>query len=190
MKTEELKKVLAKYYNAECTEDEEQLLREFFSGEDVPEELSEEKDIFNFYSGERIFREPSEDFEERIISSIDRKESVIARKSVRRIVTALSGIAAGLLILAGSYFFLTGREEPGDTFSDPELAYAETMKILFDVSERMNSSVRALEPMEKIGDAAEKSLNLFSEQASKIDQNLEAIDKFKKTMENMNMILE
>jgi len=68
----------------------------------------------------------------------------------RKYLMPAMGAAAGLLILAGTFFFFNSRVETNDTFSDPQLAYAETMKILMEVSEKMNKGLTSLEPVGKM----------------------------------------
>ena len=88
--------------------------------------------------------EPSAGFEARnyqrlLIHSDERQD----QPGYRRVLVPLLSAAAGLLILAGSYFFFVHRAEPEDTFTDPEIAYAETMKILMDVSSQMNHGTQS-----------------------------------------------
>jgi len=67
--------------------------------------------------------------------------------------------AAGLLIMVGSYFFFSNKNELHDTFTDPEIAYAETMKILMDVSNRLNKGTKNLEPVGIINSVKSKNID-------------------------------
>jgi hypothetical protein len=158
MNTEEIKQLLEKYYNGESSIDEELALKEFFTREIVPDELEIEKGIFNYYSESSAMPLPPEGFGDRIINAIDDQEKNLADFRRRRIFRTVTGIAAGILIMTGSYFFFTNRSEPADTFSDPEIAYNEAMKILYDVSARLNNGTRALEKVGMMQDAANESL--------------------------------
>jgi hypothetical protein len=170
MNKEEMEKLLEKYYSAETSEEEEQMLRSFVLKGDLSPDSFPEKDIFMFYSEEDI-PSPSPDFEDRIIAAVGREEKN-RRKGLRiKVMYSLSGIAAGVALLAGVYFMFSDKAEPADTFSDPELAYAETIKILSQVSEKMNSGMKGLEPIGKMNSAT----RLVSGSVSKIEKEMSAV---------------
>ena len=104
MKPAEIIQLLTKYYEGNSTIEEERLLKEYFRGPGVPEELLEEQEIFRSFS--RISNsdvpEPSADFELRIFAAIDREEKRTAIPGRRRLYVMLSGVAAALLIIAAS----------------------------------------------------------------------------------------
>jgi hypothetical protein len=188
MNSEEIKRLLERYYNGESTGEEERLLKEFFSQTDIPEDLDDEKEIFRYYVQSAGIPEPSSDFESRIISALDSIDRNSLRLKQRRIYRILTGIAAGLLILIGSYFLFINRSGPHDTFSDPELAYAETMKILYNVSVRLNNGTRVLEPVGKMQDITAKSLEAINKPAGILEEKMKALDKFRRTIEVLDAI--
>lgn len=183
MNTEEIKKLLEKYYNAECSEEEEMILKKFFAEENISEELNEEKEIFNYYSVSSSVPEPSDGFEERIISAIDKADSAHTTAGTRKLWLSVASIAAGLLILTGSYFFFINRSESIDTYSDPDMAYAEAMKILYNVSARMNRGTRALETVALMQDVPGKSLKTINRSTTIIEEKLKTLDYFNKAVE-------
>ena len=134
MKSEEIKRLLEKYYDGESTVEEEVYLKNFFSLGDIPEDLLDEKEIFSYFLKSAIVPEPSLVFEKKIIDALDSVGEVSLNLKRRRAFGTFTSIAAVILILTGSYFFFIHKSEPRDTFSDPEIAYAETMKILYGVS--------------------------------------------------------
>jgi hypothetical protein len=85
--------------------------------------------------------------------------------------------AAGLLLLAGSYFFFVKQPDTADTFTDPKIAYAETMKILRDVSLQLNHGARALEPMSKINKVKMKSIETINKSTRVVEKNLDYLQK-------------
>lgn len=176
MNQEEIKRLLEKYYNAETTEDEELCLYEFFlENNNVPQELLDDKEIFNCIARLSEIPEPSPDFERRIISAIDSDHSFNKKVKRRRLYLTVSGIAAGLLILAGSYFFLNNNR-PRDTFSDPEIAYAETMKILYSVSVRLNKGTSGLEQVGKLEEITKGSLQELNKPAKLMKEKMKVLD--------------
>lgn len=180
MKAEELDKLLEKYYSGESSENEELTLKKFFQGDTVPEGYEAEQEIFSLYSLSETIPEPSTDFEERIVAKIDLIEKNNKSAITRRIVLYSLSTAAGLLIIAGSYFFLNSSREPKDTFSDPKIAYAETMKILLDVSSKLNKGSKALEPLGKINKTTNESIKSINKSARIIGKGLNSVSNLDK----------
>jgi hypothetical protein len=176
MNSEEIKRLLEKYYEGATTSDEELLLKKFFSGENISPDLRNDMEIFRYYMQMAEIPEPSTEFEEKIISAIDREDKSIAGFKRRWLFGTLSGIAAAMLILAGSYFFFTNRSEPRDTYSDPEVAYAETMKILYQVSSRLNQGTKALGRLSALQDETQKTMATVSRSTAKIEDNIKPLD--------------
>lgn len=176
MNPEEIKRLLDKYYDGTSTSEEELLLKKFFSEENIPQDLSDEKEIFRYYIQAAEIPEPSTDFEERIISAINPEETQSAVLKRRRLFITLSGIAAAMLILAGSYFFFTNRSELRDTYSDPEIAYAETMKILYDVSIRLNHGTQALGQIGALQDETQKTLKTIDRSTAVMKEKMKPLD--------------
>jgi hypothetical protein len=186
MKTEDLNKLLEKYYDGGTSEAEEQVLRQFFRGNDIPAGYEAEKEIFGFYSGFEKIPEPSADFEKRILAAVDRSVSVSVRMK-RKLVYSLVSAAAGLLILIGSYFFFTNRAETPDTFSDPELAYAETMKILFNVSSKLNQGTRPLNSLGKMQAYSSMGLGAIDRSATIAEEKMKNLGYIRKVMDMVTL---
>jgi hypothetical protein len=179
MNTMEIRKLLEKYYRGESSLQEEIILRQYFEAENIPEEFAAEKTIFRHYSQSIEVPEPSSGFEERIISALDSEEAKSKPFRIKMIpLIRYSSIAAGLLLLVGSYFFLSRKIEHRDTFSNPEIAYAETVRILFDVSSQFNHGTQQLNRMKKIEDVTFKSFETLNKSTRIIDKNLKNLDYF------------
>jgi hypothetical protein len=179
MKEEELKRLIGKYYNGESTVDEENALRDFFSKGNVPDGYEAEKEIFGYYDGLQEIPEPSIDFEARILAGIDASEKNAVSLRIRRYLLPALSIAAGLLILAGSYFIFAKRTEQLDTFKDPDLAYAETIKILRDVSAQLNHGAQVLEPVGRINEMKIRSVESLNKSARIVEKNLKSLSYLK-----------
>lgn len=187
MNTEELNRLLEKYYKGESTAAEERDLKVFFSGSIIPEGYDTEKELFSYYMTVSEVPEPSSDFEERILSGIDESEKNITSRKYRRFILAILSTAAGVLILTGSYFFFVHRSEPRDTFSDPKLAYAETMKILMDISSQLNHGAIALEPLTRINAMTKKSFAAINKSTNIVEKNLKSLDYLQKAFAISNI---
>ena len=184
MKKEVLEKLLEKYYNGSCTAEEENDLKKYFSGNDIPEAYKDEKEIFRYFSEMAGIPVPAKDFENKIISVIERQtRSSFARKKI----TLILSIAACILALAGFIFFFSGKHSE-DTYKDPRIAYIQTMKILSNISLKMNEGASKLEPVTRLKFAgktidvvnasfekAQKQLNNMKERIEVKDENLKKI---------------
>lgn len=172
MKREELKELLEKYYDGQTSAEEEERLKKYFTGKDILPGFEAEKEIFSHYTVSEIIPVPSVDFEDRIFGNIDDLERKEKNKSVKKRYITVISAAATILLLVGSYFIFFNREVQEDTFSDPQIAYAETMKILYEVSVKLNKGTEALKPLNKMQDAMKTGLESVDKSASIISTNL------------------
>lgn len=176
MNEEELNRLIEKYYNGTSTEIEENALRRWFSENPAPEGYEAEHEIFSYFSAEEVVPEPSAGFEARIISAIDNSESKGGSDRIRRFLLPALSAAAGILIIAGSYFFFVNRTGNEDTFTDPKIAYAETMKILMDVSSQINHGTRPLKPVGRINEIKSKGFESINKSAGIVEKNLRNLE--------------
>lgn len=170
MEENKLKELLDKYYDGVTSSEEELELKTYFSGNNVLPGYEAEKEIFSYYSGMEKIIVPFADFEMRIIKSVDDLERIKLINNKRKRYITLFSVAATILIMIGSWFFFLREREPADTFSDPSLAYAETMKILTNVSVKINRGKEALKPVFNLTGTArqgmrsvDRSLTAFSD---------------------------
>ena len=182
MKEEELKRPIEKCYNGETTGEEELALRDFFSKNNVPDGYEAEKEIFSYYDSSQEIPEPSIDFEARILAGIDASERNAVSQRIRRYFLPLLSTAAGLLILAGSYFFFIKHTERLDTFKDPDIAYAETIKILREVSSQLNHGAQVLEPVGKMNEMKIRSVESLNKSARIVEKNLKSLSYLKQAV--------
>jgi hypothetical protein len=175
MKEIKLKELLEKYYMGDTSGTEEAELRNYFSGEDILEGYEAEKEIFRHFSHSEIIPVPSDDFEERIMKAVDGLEKDQSNKPLRKIYIRALSAAATILILIGSYFLFFNQSETEDTFSDPRLAYAEALKILNEVSVKLNKGTDALKPIAKIQSATQTGIRSVDRSALIISKNLNRI---------------
>lgn len=191
MKKSELNSLLHKYYNGDTTIEEEKALQAYFSSDDIPEGYEAEKAIFRYYYSESSLTEPAADFENRILSAIDKVENerITHNIPVRRMILTSLSIAAGILIIAGIWFLFIQDDQNKDTYTDPQIAYAETMKILFSVSSRMNEAERALQPVSEMTELPAESLKTVKRSTDIVGrtlENLESLADKKQTHENVH----
>ena len=160
MTMKEINKILEKYYNGETSLEEENMLKEFFSRSDIPEELTIHKAQFDFYESEKHIEILSTDFDEKIISKIENQKITklnFSRKPVWRLV---AGLAAGLLIIFGSYFLINEQFRDNTTSveftAEEQEALDQTLIALAKVSKYINLANEKLQKMSIINQSIEK----------------------------------
>lgn len=112
MNTNEIKKLIADFYNGETSVEEEQLLLDYFNGENVAEELFEEKKIFlQMYDAEPVnvpvgLESKLNNLIDGLASKETGKVELKPQSNKRQMWVRIGSIAAGvaLLITAGVYF--------------------------------------------------------------------------------------
>jgi len=175
MKEERLKQLLEKYYSGDTSLDEERELRDYFSANDIYQGYKTEKDILSGYSKSEKTPVPSPGFEQRILMAVDDLEERQVKRILRKRFLPLLSAAATLLLLISSYFLYVYKAEPKDTFSDPQLAYAETVKILNEISLKLNRGTYMLQPITKINSAKQFSKRSIDRSALVISGGLQRI---------------
>ena len=146
MKVEEIERLLAEFYEGNTNEQEEELLKEAFRTEEVPEHLQKDKKLFlSFFPGEVVDNVPA-GLEDKLSRMIDEKA-----EEEQRFFHRIGGIAATILVLVGVGYGITNMGEdmrpptPQDTFSDPEAAYKALQATLIEVSANLNKGIEQIE---------------------------------------------
>lgn len=181
MKTEDIKKLIEAFYNGEASHEEEKILLEYFSSDNVAEELLDEKEIFMAaFEVEQTDEPIPSGLEQRLtnlIDDLDRKEQVAAKKQRKnvRLITWVwtSGVAACLAILLslGIHFNKNGNTT-GTTDSIAQInelseedlhKMKEAEKALMMLSSNYNKGINQLnaasEGLNKTNEILNKALN-------------------------------
>ncbi|MCX6247867.1 MAG: hypothetical protein NTW10_09050 [Bacteroidetes bacterium] len=180
MNSNEIERLLEKFYEAGTTPAEERQLREFFSGEAVPPHLAEHADLFRFYREEKKEKLPDPEFESRFLAAIKETPS-IPEYSKRKRTIYLTGVAALVLLLIGIFFTY---RNPSINNEEAEIAYQQAEYALAMVSVNLNSG---LVQMQKL-DNFEAGLN----QAQKLkafQTGLDQMTKFSKFYQYQQIII-
>lgn len=169
MKSEEVKIVLQKYFEAETTLAEEAMLREYFRQEELPDEMLP----FSVWFKESDFRFPAEknSSEENQTMEMFLQKERSRKRSIWWI--SVSGIAAALVIMLGSTLYFRSQPAYRDTFSDPVIASAYAVRTLQFVSGKYNEGIARLQPASKIREATrpvKKSLQIIEKSFDKADK--------------------
>jgi hypothetical protein len=135
----DLDKLVGRFYKAETTPDEEERLRYFFSKEYQGDEYRAEVEYFGVLSEETA--QPSDDFEERIMAALPTDSRSGRRINLWIYSVMASAAAVFIAVMVIPSIFGIGGREPADTFTDPRIAYAETVKTLTLVSSVINKGL-------------------------------------------------
>ena len=95
MSTNDIQRLLDRYFDGETSLTEEQRLRDYFNGPDVAPEVAHFQSLFQFYTAEQEIR-TSEGFDERLLARLQETAPPVAK--VRRLSFSLRKVAAMLLI--------------------------------------------------------------------------------------------
>jgi hypothetical protein len=156
MKNVDMQRLLEKYYEGLTSEAEEQVLLDYLLSEDLPAEFEADREVLCSLLRMSEEHKPSPGFEQVIISKISSDGKSARRGYIKQLYWSLSGIAATLIAALSIWFLAGNANEPADTFSSPELAYAETVRALHMLSSEMNRGTSALSGLESINRAADE----------------------------------
>ena len=140
-----IEQLLKKYWEGSSSLEEEQELRDFFDGDDVPEQWKGEQALFNYYqlaSSNTNKVIPTDNEIISLIESSDKKKSKIIKLVPFR---QFLRIAAVILVLITTVYVVREEYENNktvlkpmtDTFEDPKEAFEETKKALLLLSKNL-----------------------------------------------------
>ncbi len=180
MNLQRIEQLIGQYERGETTLEQELELKIFFAKETVPQHLSGYRDLFQFYRKAAEEEIPDPEFDERFLKAIgEAEDSAPPRSRIRRLYPTL-GIAAALILMFGLFFILSRQQSPRDTFKDPDIAYAETKRILMKVSGNLNSGVEELANVNAINEGMDDLNNIKSfDEGMKTMQKISVLDKSK-----------
>lgn len=153
MDSDEIDKLLAKYWNCETSLEEEQQLREYFS-KDVAEHLAETGNLFRYFHRQKNKSLTDAAFDRQVMKKV--------RASRSGKITALTfntmRIAAGIAVLIAAIWLVrielreSNPAQMADTYDDPKMAFEETKKALMMISKSFGTA-----------EEQAKKINLFNE---------------------------
>jgi len=158
MESKHIEQLLEKYWNCETSLEEEQQLREYFRGENVPVQWKEASEVFRYFEQQRHQPVTGQTFEADVLRKIRREHPRGKVISLTRNV--IVRIAAGLIVVMAATFFV--RQElrksypPEDTFSDPKMAFEETKKALMMISKGFGKGQKEASKINLFHDAEQK----------------------------------
>jgi len=145
-----IEQLLERYWQCETSVMEEQILRSFFSQEEVPVHLLPYKEVFAYQQVQKEVK-ISEDFEERMLALVDvpvvkaRRMTLTNRFMPLMKAAAMVAMVLTLGNVAQHSFFAEDEldynyETYKDTYKDPQMAYEQLSTAIMKVSEGINKS--------------------------------------------------
>lgn len=179
MEIQEIKQLLQIYFDGESSDADERKLEEYFSGDDVADEL---KEYAEFFGGIAELAQAGDDseLEEDIMDYILENEHREKTK-FRMMWQTVTGVAATVIIVLGGFLFYQQRQQPfQDTFKDPEKARVVAEQTLEFVSEKYNKGLSALANFDKLN-KAEEPLKKGITPVNDFFENIKKIEKVEKS---------
>ncbi len=148
MELDNIEKLIAKYFEANTTVAEEELLKKYFAQGNVPEHLASYTPIFNYFAAAK-----QEQFDKEVVL-----ESDASAKKMKFNYKWLSVAAVGLLFF-GVYFGNTYFEQKEKERMATEYAYQETKKALDFLSENFNKGTEKVAYLNQFEKTKQKIYN-------------------------------
>lgn len=158
MDSKRIEELLNKYWNCETSLEEEQQLRQYFTGSQIPDALKETSALFKFFEEQKKKSLNDVSFDGEIMTNVNKPRGQVVkffRNSMR--------IAAGIAVLMAATWFVrteireTTPQEMVDTYNDPQLAFEETKRALLMISKSFGKA-----------EEQAKKINLFNEAQEKV----------------------
>jgi hypothetical protein len=156
-----MEELLKKYWNCETTLEEEKRLREYFGGDNIPDQFKDAALLFRYFEETKKKSLSDVAFEGQVMRKVlPQKQS----KIVKLLYNSMR-IAAGLaVVIAATWFIRTEIRETTpqavvDTYDDPKLAFEETKKALLMISKSFGTAEQQA-----------KKINLFNEAQEEIQR--------------------
>ena len=157
MDFKEREDLLRKYWNCETSLEEEKQLRDYFGGDDIPEQLRETASMFRYFEEAKKKSLSDLAFDDQVMRKVNPRKS-----KIRRLIYNSMRIAAGLLVVVAATWFIrtevrqTIPQEMVDTYDDPELAFEETKKALLMISKSFGTAEQQTRKINMFNEAQEE----------------------------------
>jgi hypothetical protein len=161
MELQKIEQLLDKYWDGDTSLEEEQVLQNFFTEEEVPEHLQGVATLFRKFKTDRQFKTLDDDFDETVIHTIEKSASAWSFRKLLRIAAAVTLLLLSVFLIKD---YTSGQAEESaeasekieNTSEDPKLAYEQTKQALLLISSMMNEGTQHMEKLENFSEAQEK----------------------------------
>jgi hypothetical protein len=161
MDSNRIDELLNRYWNCETSIEEEQQLKEYFRGKQIPEQLKETAALFQYFDDQKKKTIADPSFDSQVLKSAERPKQ---GKMIKLVYNSMR-IAAGIAVLLVAIWFVRNEirettpmpvatEE--DTIDDPKLAFEETKKALMMISKSFASAEEKAKKINMFNEAQEQ----------------------------------
>lgn len=150
--------LLEKYWKCETTLEEEKQLREYFGGNDIPDQWRDTAALFRYFEEAKKKSLNDLAFESQVMRKVDSPK----KSKMARLVYNAMRIAAGLAVVIAATWFVrrevreTIPQEVVDTYDDPKLAFEETKKALLMISKSFGTAEEHTRKINMFNEAQEE----------------------------------
>jgi hypothetical protein len=158
MDSNEINDLLARYWNCETSLAEEQQLRDYFKGEDIPSDLRETAALFQYFENNKKKSLRDVSFDKLVLEKVH----PAGAGRVKRLFYNSMRIAAGLVVVMMAIWFIRNEvrestpQEMVDTYDDPKLAFEETKKALMMISKSFGTAEQQAKKINMFNEAQEE----------------------------------
>ncbi len=178
MGTNRIKELLEHFFDGQSSLSEEQELQAYFSSDEIDAEFLPYAELFKGVS--ELQQEQQALPEDELMDFILEHEHKEKGK-LRYLWQTVSSIAAVLLIALLVYTSQRDHTQWEDTFSDPNIAYAEASKTLQFVATKYHEGIVQLKPVEKVNKAV-KPLDIGMQS---VNRGFQQVDDLKQINEKL-----
>jgi hypothetical protein len=164
MDSKRIEELLDKYWSCETSLEEEQELRAYFRGTDIPGQWKETATLFRYFDENKKKAIHDVSFDNRVLEKV---KPAPAGKMTRLLYNSMR-IAAGVSVLLVAIWLVRNEvrqstpQEVVDTYDDPKLAFEETKKALMMISKSFGTA-----------EEKAKNINLFNEAQKEVQKKEE-----------------
>lgn len=158
MDSNRIQELLKRYWDCETSLEEEQQLREYFKGKEIPEQLKETAALFQYFEHQKKQELADSGFERDVLKKVNAPK----RGKVVSIAYNAMRIAAGVAVLVTATYLVRNEirkstpQQVADTYDDPKLAFEETKKALMMISKSFGTAKDKAKNLNKLNEATEQ----------------------------------
>ncbi len=164
--TPAIETLIERFYNGTSTPDEEKLIAKYFIyATNIPEHLVADKELFfAIFNSQKTEIEIPANLEQNILGTIrqlERNEKIAKHRFIRK--TAIGIAASFIIIIAIGWNIFSSPTKEKNEITDPTIAYAETVKALTLLSEKLNKANNSIIQTETTINDINNNLNAILE---------------------------
>lgn len=152
MELNKIEELLEKYFDGHSNENEEQILRTYFTQENIPTHLVQYRILFGYFAEEKQIKN-------------QRNMTFKTAENKKRNKGIILSIAASIIVGLGVGIFMYTNSQPSQkddlgTYDDPKIALQETQKALSMLSKHVNKGYQSVEYIDEFEITKNKIFNL------------------------------